>query len=59
MTQFEIDQEVAEATGESLADIRRHGFSLDDPIVATADSEGRQPLVMNWDTGQPGHWPLL
>jgi hypothetical protein len=58
MTQSEIDQEVAATTGECLADVRRHGFSLWEPGAATADSEARQPLVLNWDTGLPAPWPL-
>jgi hypothetical protein len=58
MTQCEIDREVAEATGESVADVRRRGFSLWEPRVAGSDLETRPPLVLDWDSGQPGLWPL-
>jgi hypothetical protein len=59
MTQREIDREVAEATGESLADVRRHGFSLWEPPALVEESELRHPLTLNWETGQPRTWPLL
>ena len=32
MTQQQLDREVAQATGESLATVRRHGFSLVTPL---------------------------
>ncbi len=39
MTQKRIDRMVAAATGESLAEIRRRGFSLADPWTVHHDPE--------------------
>ena len=57
MTQIELNQLVASATGESLAVIRRHGVSLADPLEVDYDPEPRRPMVLNWDTGCPAEWP--
>jgi len=57
MTQLEIDCEVASATGESLAEIRRLGFGIADPFEPDYDPEPRRPLFFNWDTGCPAEWP--
>ena len=43
MTQAEMERELAAATGESLATIRRHGFQLVEPPVDF-------PHVVDWDT---------
>jgi len=42
MTQREFDREVSRATGESVAEIRRRGFSLLEPVF-------EKPLVIYWD----------
>ena len=51
MTQQQLDRAVADATGESLATIRRHGFSLVTPLsVFDPDAdEMAQPQVLDWD----------
>ena len=52
MTQAELDREVAEATGESIGTIRRHGFSLVTPLKVfdpDADQQVQQPQVLDWD----------
>jgi hypothetical protein len=56
MTQWELDREVATATGESLAEIRQQGFSLADLLERDREPEPRGPLVLNWDTGHPELW---
>jgi len=43
MTQAELDREVSAAIGESLATVRRRGFSL---VVMPE----REPLTVDWDT---------
>ena len=51
MTQQQLDRAVAAATGESLATIRRHGFSLVTPLsVFDPDApEMAQPQIVDWD----------
>lgn len=44
MTQTELERELAERTGESLAVIRRRGFSLVDPDI--------EPRTVDWDDVQ-------
>ena len=44
MTQAELDRAVAEATGESVRTIVRHGF-----VLLTAGPVEREPLVIDWD----------
>lgn len=44
MTQAELERELSELTGESLAEIRRRGFSL----VEVAP----EPLTIDWDEVQ-------
>jgi hypothetical protein len=58
MTQTEIDREVAEATGESLSDVRHRGFSLWEPLATNSEMEPRPPLVLDWDSGHPRLWPM-
>jgi len=57
MTQQEIDDQVATATGESLSEIRHLGFGIADPLRPDYDPEPRRPLVFNWDTLAPADWP--
>jgi hypothetical protein len=51
MTQRQLDREVAHTTGESLATIRRHGFSLTTPLgLFDPDSDGvAEPQIVDWD----------
>ena len=50
MTQADLDREVADSTGESMAMVRRRGFSL----VIVPD---RKPRIVNWDAVQ-GREPI-
>lgn len=56
MTQQEIDREIAAATGESLAEIRRHGFSVEREIFELELSDGRSPWVFDWDSREMRPW---
>jgi len=51
MTQHELNQLVADATGEDLHEIRNHGFSLADPWEVNFDPEPDQlpPNIIDWD----------
>jgi hypothetical protein len=50
MTQREVDRAVALATGESLSEIRRRGFSIESPAEEFPDSEpNAMPRVIDWD----------
>ncbi len=50
MTQAELDRHVAGATGETLREIRRRGFSLADPVETDFDPEPSGPVgVIDWD----------
>ncbi len=51
MTQRQLEREVAHATGESLATIRRHGFSLVTPLALfDPDSDGMaEPQIVDFD----------
>ena len=51
MSQRELDREVARATGESVAAIRRHGFSEPCPLVEADDVDlgGLGPQFLDWD----------
>ena len=42
MTQAELERELSELTGESLATIRHRGFSL-------VDFHDRGPQIVDWD----------
>jgi hypothetical protein len=52
MNQSEINRAVAQATGETVREIRRRGFSLIDPDEVGFDLEpdDRQPQIVDWDT---------
>lgn len=45
MTQAEMERELSSATGESVGEIRRRGFSL----IVMPD---RDPLTVDWDARQ-------
>jgi hypothetical protein len=42
MTNAELERELARHTGDSLSTIRRHGFSLVEPLE-------QEPLAVDWD----------
>ncbi len=44
MTQVELDQAVARATGESVSTIAEHGF-----VPLTPVPQEREPLTVDWD----------
>jgi len=51
MTQRDLDSAVAVATGESLPEIRRRGFSIADPTEVHFDPEPSDvpPAWLDWD----------
>jgi len=51
MTQNQLNQRVAKATGEDIGDIRQRGFSLADPLEVHFDPEpcDLPPQVVDWD----------
>jgi hypothetical protein len=51
MNQSQLNREVARATGESLREIRRRGFSLANPTEVDFDPEPNwlPPQAVNWD----------
>ena len=55
MTQRDLNLSVACATGESLGDIRRRGFSLADPLDVNFDPEPSGPFArcVDWDDVYP------
>ena len=57
MSQKELDEAVATATGESVALIHNRGFSVADPFDVDYDPEPRRPLVFDWDSRSPTEWP--
>jgi hypothetical protein len=54
MTQRELDCAVAVATGESLPEVRRHGFSIADPVDVDFDPEpcDLPPQWLDWEEVQ-------
>lgn len=58
MSQAELEEAVARATGESLGTIRRHGFSLVTPLKVfdPDDATQAEPQVIDWDAVQARHW---
>ena len=57
MTQQDINEAVATATGESVALINDRGFGIADPLDVQFDPEPRRPLVLDWDSMSPAEWP--
>ena len=50
MTQQQLDQAVAMATGEDVRDVRHLGFSIADPAEVLFDPEPYlPPQVVDWD----------
>jgi hypothetical protein len=52
MNQSEINRAVAQATGETVREIRRRGFSLVNPDEVGFDTEpdDRPPQIVDWDS---------
>jgi hypothetical protein len=46
MTQSELDRQIAQATGESVATITQLGFS---PLWPVPYERDREPLMVDWD----------
>lgn len=61
MTQHDLNAAVACATGESLCEIRRRGFSIADPAEVRFDPEPDQliPQRIDWDDESQGMIPIL
>ena len=57
MTQLELDEAVAVATGENISLIHDRGFGIADPFDVNYDPEPRRPLMLDWDSMSPAHWP--
>ncbi|MDF1845043.1 MAG: hypothetical protein P1U77_26820 [Rubripirellula sp.] len=51
MTQMQLEQLVAEATGEDVRAIRQRGFSAADPLEVNFDPEpdNLPPRMIDWD----------
>ena len=51
MIQAQLDQQVAQATGEDLGEVRFRGFSLADPMTVHFDPEPCElpPQILDWD----------
>ena len=49
MTQRQLNQSVSQITGESLATIRRMGFSVAEPLPLDDYDDLPRPQVVNWD----------
>ncbi|MBN70215.1 MAG: hypothetical protein CME32_13160 [Gimesia sp.] len=51
MMQAQLDQQVAQATGEDLGEVRFRGFSLADPLTVRFDPEpcDLPPQILDWD----------
>ncbi len=59
MSQHELIEAVARATGEPVAVVSRLGFHLADPLETNFDPEPRKPFTLDWDTMRPTDWPHL
>jgi hypothetical protein len=59
MMQHELDQAVAAATGESVAEIAHLGFSIANPPEPDFDPDPwpRPPLTIDWDSIYPSDPP--
>ena len=50
MSSAQLEREIAQATGESLRTIRRHGFQLACPDIVDFDPEpSAPPATIDWD----------
>ena len=59
MTQLEIDEAVAVATGESINLIHDRGFGIADSLDVDCDPEPCSPLAIDWDSMLPVNWHEL
>jgi hypothetical protein len=57
MTQQDINEAVATATGKCVTLIDDRGFGIADPLDVQFDPEPRRPLVLDWDSMSPAEWP--
>jgi hypothetical protein len=57
MTQNQLNQLIADTTGEDIDDIRQRGFSLADPLEVNFDPEpcDLPPQVVDWDEADLQH----
>jgi hypothetical protein len=58
MTQAELNREVADALGASLAEVQRQGFDLERDLCLLDTLESRRPMMFDWDTGDIRAWPF-
>jgi hypothetical protein len=58
MKQSEINREVADALGETVAEIRRHGFDIERDLRQLDAADCRCPFVLDWDSGEVRAWPM-
>jgi hypothetical protein len=49
MTQAQLNRAVAQATGETISTIRRHGFSIVELPSAEPLDRPRAPQMVDWD----------
>jgi hypothetical protein len=51
MSPTRLDEAVARATGDSLQEVRRRGFSIAGPVDVDYDAESmdRPPRIVDWD----------
>jgi hypothetical protein len=60
MTQRQLNQSVSRHTGESIATIRRMGFSMAEPLPRDDYDDLPRPQVVDWDrldAGRPAFLP--
>ncbi len=55
MTQSQLNRAVADATGETVAEVRRRGFSLADPDEVAHDPE----RYVDWDAVDRDRYALM
>jgi hypothetical protein len=57
MSQMELNEAIARATGESVRLIDERGFSVADPLDVEFDPEPRAPFMIDWDSKLITCWP--
>ena len=57
MSQTELNEAIAKATGESVRVIDERGFSVADPLDVEFDPEPRAPFMIDWDSMLITSWP--
>ena len=48
MDQICLEEQVAQATGESLREVRRRGFGLLDQFDVDCESTAQRPRIVDW-----------